>query len=150
MDFKSALINGCFCIALKNATKETIIEEMIDMMVAAGKLQSKDEALRAVLDREDKMSTGVQDGVAIPHGKIASVDGLVTAFGLKPEGIDFGAIDGLPSKIFVMTISSNLRTGPHLQYLSEICRLLNSAAVRDRLLAAKTREEVIGILTGDR
>jgi len=150
MDYKSALANGSFCLDLKSGTKEGIIEEMIDVMVAAGRLKSKEDALRAVLDREDKMSTGVQDGVAIPHGKIGSVEGLVTAFGLKREGIDFSAIDGQPSKIFVMTISSNLRTGPHLQYLSEICRLLNSAAVRERLLAATTREEVIQILAADR
>jgi len=150
MDFKSALANGCFGLDLKADTKEGIINEMVELMVAAGKLKSKDEALRAVLEREEKMSTGVQDGVAIPHGKIGSVEGLVTAFGLKREGIDFGAIDGQPSKIFVMTISSNLRTGPHLQYLSEICRLLNSAGVRERLLAATTREEVIKTLTAER
>jgi len=150
MDFKQALINGVFCLDLKGDTKERVIEEMIDALVAAGQLEDKEEALSAVLEREEKMSTGVQDGVAIPHGKIGSVDGLVTAFGLKREGVDFAAIDGKPSKIFVMTISSNLRTGPHLQYLAEVCRLLNSANVRERLLAARTREEVIGILTADR
>lgn len=147
MDFKGALTSGSFCLDLKSNTKAGIIEEMIDALVADGKLSDKDAALRAVMDREEKMSTGVQDGVAIPHGKTVTVDTLVTAFGMKREGVDFEAIDGQPSKIFVMTISSNLRTGPHLQYLSEVCRVLNSAAMRERLLGAQTRDEVIRILT---
>ena len=148
MDFKTALKNGCFCLALKRDTKQGIIEEMIDLMVAAGKLQNKDEALTAVLEREDKMSTGVQHGVAIPHGKLSSVDNLITAFALKKEGIDFGSLDAEPSRIFVMTLSSNLRTGPHLQFLSEICKVLNSAAVRERLLQAGSIDEVVKILSG--
>ena len=148
MDFKTALKSGCFCLNLKSDTKRGIIEEMIDAMVAAGKLTARDEALAAVLDREEKMSTGVQHGVAIPHGKLSSIDSLVTAFAMKPEGIDFGSLDGEPSRIFVMTLSSNLRTGPHLQFLSEICKMLNSAEVRERLLAAGSVEEVIGILAG--
>ena len=148
MDFKTALRNGCFCLALKSDTKQGIIEEMIDLMVAAGKLQNKDEALTAVLEREDKMSTGVQHGVAIPHGKLSTIDNLITAFALKKEGIDFGSLDGEPSRIFVMTLSSNLRTGPHLQFLSEICKVLNSAAVRERLLQAGSIDEVVKILSG--
>jgi mannitol/fructose-specific phosphotransferase system IIA component (Ntr-type) len=150
MDFKSALAGGSFCLDLRSDTKEGIIEEMIDALVAEGKLADKADALRAVMDREGKMSTGVQDGVAIPHGKTPLVDRLVTAFGLKREGMDFSAIDGQPSRIFVMTISSNLRTGPHLQYLSEVCRVLNSAAMRERLLTARTREDVLRIMTEER
>jgi PTS system nitrogen regulatory IIA component len=95
-----------------------------------------------VWEREEKMSTGVQHGVAIPHGKLSSIDGLLTAFAIKKEGIDFGSLDGQPSRIFVMTLSSNLRTGPHLQFLSEICKVLNSAAVRVRLLQAQSATAV--------
>jgi fructose-specific phosphotransferase system IIA component len=148
MDFRTALKNGCFCLNLKSDTKRGLIEEMVDAIVAAGKLTDRDEALNAVLDREEKMSTGVQHGVAIPHGKLNSIESLVTAFGMKKEGVDFGSLDGEPSRIFVMTLSSNLRTGPHLQFLSEICKMLNNADVRERLLAVNTPEEVIAILAG--
>jgi fructose-specific phosphotransferase system IIA component len=147
MDFKTALKEGCICLNLKSDSKRGVIEEMIDLMAAAGKLKNRDEALQAVLEREDKMSTGVQHGVAIPHGKLASIEGLITAFAIKREGVDFGSLDGQPSRIFVMTISSNLRTGPHLQFLSGICQMLNSESVRERLLAAASVEEVVGILT---
>jgi len=149
MDFKTALKDCCICLDLKSSTKQGVIEEMVDMIAAAGKLPNKEEALRAILEREEKMSTGVQHGVAIPHGKISSIDGLVTALGIKKEGIDFDSLDGQPSKIFVMTISSTFRTGPHLQFLAEICRLLNSATVRERILNAKSAEEIITILTAD-
>jgi PTS system nitrogen regulatory IIA component len=132
---------------LDGSAKKEIIEEMVDALVRAGKLPDKAEALKAVLDRELKMSTGIQHGVAIPHGKIGTIQTLVTALGLKREGVDFGALDGEVSRIFVMTISPVIQTGPHLKYLAEICRVLDSQEVRERLLDAKTPDEMVAILT---
>ncbi len=117
------------------------------MLVENGKISDKPAVLKAIMDRERKMSTGVQHGVAVPHGKTIAVDGLITAVGLKPEGVDFAALDGEPSRIFVMTVSSILETGPHMQYLSQISRLLNVPSVREQVLAAKTADELIGILS---
>ena len=148
MDFKTTLGKGSFSLQLKSDTKEGVIHEMIDLMVADGKLPNRNVALAAVLDREKKMSTGMQCGVAIPHGKTDTIDDLVVAFALKKEGIDFGAIDGQPSKIFVMTISSTNRTGPHIQYLAEISKVLNVPSIRERLLQATTVDEIISLLTG--
>lgn len=147
MDFKQLLRNSSFCLELRSNTKEGIIEEMVDMMVQAGHIKDRQAALDAVLDRERKMSTGMQDGVAIPHGKTLEVDGVVTAMALKKEGVDFGALDGKPSKIFVMTISSALQTGPYLKYLAEIGKLLSYPGIRDRMLAATSKEEIIQVLT---
>jgi PTS system nitrogen regulatory IIA component len=89
----------------------------------------------------------MQYGVAIPHGKTSTVDDLAVAFALKKEGIDFSSLDGQPSRIFIMTISSSNRTGPHIQYLSEISKLLNSPLTRQRLLNAVSVEEITDILT---
>jgi len=147
MNLSKASKSGCFSVDLKSDTKEGIIEEMIDMMVAAGKITDKKAALDAVIERERKMSTGMQFGVAIPHGKTPTVDELITAFALKKEGVDFGALDGNPSTIFVMTVSSTNRTGPHIQYLSEISKLLTRPAIRERLLASESEEDIIRILT---
>ena len=94
------------------------------------------------------MSTGMQNGIAIPHGKSDTVNSLVAAVGLRPEGIDFDAIDDQPCSIFVLTVSPVNRTGPHIQFLAEISRLLNDASVREELLSADTEEEVLRILTG--
>ena len=148
MDFKSTLKKGCFCLQLKSDTKDGVIREMIDMLDAAGKLPDKSVALNAVLDRERKMSTGMQCGVAIPHGKTDTIDDLLVAFAIKKEGIDFGALDGQPSRIFVMTLSSSNRTGPHIQYLAEISKLLNVPSVRERLIAAQSVEDIMNVLSG--
>lgn len=147
MDFKKVLADGCFSMHLKSDTKKGIIDEMIDLMVKAGKIEDREAALNAVIERERKISTGMQYGVAIPHGKTDSVDDLVVAFALKKEGADFAAMDGQPSKIFIMTISPLNRTGPHIQYLSNISKLLNTPSIRDSLLKAKNVEEIIKILT---
>lgn len=147
MDFKSTLKKGCFVLELKSDTKEGVINEMIDLLDAAGKLPDKNAALNSVIEREKKMSTGMQCGVAIPHGKTDTIDDLLVAFAMKKSGIDFGSLDGQPSKIFVMTLSSSNRTGPHIQYLAEISKVLNIPSIRERLLAAQSVDEVVSILT---
>ena len=150
MEFNAALKNGCYSLHLKGETKPAIIEEMVDLLVEGGKIapKDKDAVLKAIFDREKKMSTGVQHGVAIPHGKTDVVDDLITAVALKPEGADFGSLDGEPSRIFVMTVSSILRTGPHLQYLAEISKLLNVPAIREKILKCESIDELMSILTG--
>jgi len=149
MNFKEMFKRGTVSANLQATTKATIIAEMIDMLVMDGKLPAelRDSARQAVMDREKRMSTGMQFGVAIPHGKLADFDSMVTAFAVKKEGIDFGSQDGLPSRIFVMTISSALRAGPHLQYLAEISRLLSAPTIREQILQASTSQEIVTILT---
>ncbi len=147
MNLKKLLSEDTIIFNLKGNTKEEIIREMVDLLNARGKIKDRDVALRAVLDREQKMSTGMQHGIAIPHGKTDSVDKLVTAMGLKKEGVDFGSMDGKPSTIFIMTISSISRTGPHIQFLSEISQVLNDPDKRERILHSNSAAEVLEILT---
>ncbi len=147
MNLKKLLSEDTIIFNLKATTKEGIIEEMIDLLVLRGRIKDRDAALRAVLEREQKMSTGMQHGIAIPHGKTDSVDKLVTAMALKKEGVDFGSMDGKPSTIFIMTISSVSRTGPHIQFLSEISQVLNDPEKRDRILQAQSSSEVMDVLT---
>ena len=149
MNLRKELKCACISLSLKSATKQGIIEEIIDMMVQAGKLNDKEAAVACVLERERRMSTGMQFGVAIPHGKTSAVDTLITAVALKKEGVDFGSLDGEPSTIFVMTVSPVNRTGPHIRFLAEISKLLNYDSVRERLLDAETAEDIIEILTED-
>ena len=147
MNLKKLLSEDSIIINLKGTTKEAIISEMVDLLVVRGKIKDRDAALRAVLEREQKMSTGMQHGIAIPHGKTDSVEKLVTAMALKKEGVDFGSMDGKPSTIFIMTISSISRTGPHIQFLSEISQVLNDPDKRDRILQCNSPAEVLEILT---
>ena len=148
MNLKKPLTVETICLDLKGATKEAILAEMVDLLVASGHIRDRDAVLKAVLEREKRMSTGMQNGIAIPHGKTDSVDCLVAALGIKRAGVDFGALDGQPSNIFVMTVSPDSRTGPHIQFLAEISRPLNDASVRAKLLAATSPDEVLHLLIG--
>ena len=147
MNLKKLLPVEHISLDLKSDTKEGIIGEMIDMMMASGRLKDRAAAVKAVIEREQKMSTGMQHGIAIPHGKTDTVDTLVTAFALKKSGVNFGSLDGQPSNIFVMTVSPTHRTGPHIQFLAEMSQLLNNAARRQKLLEAQNPAEVIELLT---
>jgi PTS system nitrogen regulatory IIA component len=121
---------------------------MVDRLFAAGKIKDREAVLQAIFDRETKMSTGMQNGVAIPHGKTDAVDTLVAAVGLQKAGVDFDAMDGLPCTIFIMTISPAKRSGPHMQFLAEVSRLIGQPAEREKLLAAQTHGQIYEQLTG--
>lgn len=148
MNLKKVLAPDAVWVDLKSGTKQEIIEEIIDRLVAAGKVSDREGVLKAVLDREAKMSTGMQNGVAIPHGKTDAVNGLVAAVGIQKAGVDFDSMDGKPSTIFIFTLSSAHRAGPHMQFLAEVSRLVSQPAEREKLLAAKTHAEVYEQLTG--
>ena len=148
MNLKKVLFPDAVWVDLKADTKEGIIEEMIDRLVAAGKIKDREAVLQAVLDREAKMSTGMQNGVAIPHGKTDSVKSLVAAVGLQKRGVNFDSMDGSPCTIFIMTLSPTKRTGPHMQFLAEVSRLISQPAEREKLLACRTHAEIYELLTG--
>ena len=148
MNLKKPLTVETISLDLKGENKEAILAEMVDLLVASGHIRDRDAVLKAVLEREKRMSIGMQNGIAIPHGKTDSVDCLVAALGIKRAGVDFGALDGQPSNIFVMTVSPDSRTGPHIQFLAEISRPLNDASVRAKLLAATSPDEVLHLLIG--
>jgi fructose-specific phosphotransferase system IIA component len=147
MNLKKLLSEDTIIFNLKGTTKEEIIREMVDLLVERSRIKDRDEALRVVLEREQKMSTGMQHGIAIPHGKTDTVDKLVTAMALKKEGVDFGSMDGKPSTIFIMTISSISRTGPHIQFLSEISQVLNDPDKRERILQSQNAAQILEVLT---
>jgi PTS system nitrogen regulatory IIA component len=105
----------------------------------------RDAVLSALMDRERKMSTGIQHGVAIPHGKTSAVKNLVACIGIKKDGVDFASLDGEPSRIFIMTLSPLDRVGPHVQFLAEVSMVIKTEEARERLLNAKTAQEVLAV-----
>ncbi len=146
IDFEKEVRNSSFVLHLQSDTKEGIIAELIDVLDRDGKLPDRDEALRAVMNREATMSTGLENGVALPHGKSETVPRLVAAFGLKPEGVDFKALDGKPSRLFVMVVSAVTRANEHIQFLGELGRSLICPAVRDKLMQADSIDGVADVL----
>jgi len=146
MDLRKVLTPDCILLDLKGVRKDAIIAEMVDVLHAAGRIKDRAAVLKAVLEREHKMSTGMQHGVAIPHGKTDAVSELVAALAIKRDGVDFDALDGQPSKIFVMTISPPTRTGPHIQFLAQISQVLLDAHKRERILQAQNASDLIDAL----
>lgn len=145
MKIKQVLTPNVISTSLKGGSKEEIIAELLDILIVANRIKDKDEVYRAVMERERKMSTGMQHGVAIPHAKTKAVKELVVAIGISSEGVDFNSFDGLPSKIFILTLSPIDRIGPHVQFLAEISMVLKSESARMRLLEAKTAEDVLSL-----
>ena len=147
MNLKTVLAKDTICLHLKGATKEEIINELLDILVAANKIDDRPAAFAAVMDRENKMSTGMKHGIAIPHGKSPSVNDLVACIGVSDTAVDFDALDHEPCRIFIMTLSPAEKTGPHLQFLAEISLLFKSAEKRQDILNASSAEEVLNILS---
>ncbi|MCL2180952.1 MAG: PTS sugar transporter subunit IIA [Treponema sp.] len=147
MNLKTVITAGTVDLNLKGSTKKEIINELLDILVRTGKIQDKGAALAAVLDREEKISTGMKHGIAIPHGKCAAITDLVACIGISENPVDFDSLDHQPCRIFIMTLSPVEKTGPHLQFLAEVSLLFKSSEKRDEILNAKTPEEVLEILT---
>ena len=146
MNLKTVLTTDTISLHLKGSTKEEIINELLDLLVAAGKIQNRDAAYEAVMDREQKMSTGMKHGIAIPHGKSATINDLIACIGISDLPVDFDSLDHEPSRIFILTLSPVEKTGPHLQFLAEISLLFKSAEKRQEILNAKTQDAIIKIL----
>ena len=127
-------------------TKEGIIVELIERLAANKKLKNKEAALKAVRAREKKMSTGMENGIAIPHGKSDEIPELVAAIGRTLHGVDFNSMDKKPSRIFIMTLSPQNHSGPHLQFLAEVSKLLKDAETRKKLLNADSARDILNIL----
>ena len=89
------------------------------------------------------MSTGLQNGIAIPHGKSDTVENLVAAVGIKQEGVPFESLDNLPAQIIVVTLSPQNKPGPHIQFLAEISKALCDPAARENILRATSEEAVL-------
>ncbi len=147
MDLKSILSRDTVALNLKGDTKEELIEELLQVAKRSGKISDIDAARKAVLERERRMSTGMKHGIAIPHGKTDSVKELVACIGVSEKAIDFDALDREPCRIFIMTLSPADKTGPHLQFLAEVSLLFRSAEKRAAILAAKSSDEVLKVLT---
>ena len=147
MDLRTVLTTDTVNLHLKGTTKEEIIDEMLDILVKAGKVSDKAGARDCVLDRERKMSTGRKHGIPIHQGKTVSVSDLVACIGISDNAVDFDSLDQEPCRIFIMTLSPVNKTGPHLQFLAEVSLLFKSADKRQQILNTQDKAEVIKILT---
>ena len=131
---------------LLSDTKTGAIDELLDVLYENDLIRDRHEARRAVFAREQNLSTGLEHGIAIPHGRTDAVDRLVCAIGLKPEGIDFGSMDDIPTRIVILVLAPQNVSAPQLQFISLISQTLNDQG-RAALLTCDTSEEMLAVLS---
>lgn len=137
---------SCIRVPLEGKDKESVIRELVELLDANGLLLDKDVVLDAVFTREQTRSTGIGSGIAIPHGKCKAVKELVMALGVAGEPIDFSSVDGKPVTIIILLVSPADQTGPHIQALARISRLMLDEQFRQSLERATSSDDVYELL----
>lgn len=137
----------CVKVPLTGTDKDSVITELVDLLNANGFLLDRNVVLESVLMREQTRSTGIGSGIAIPHGKCSGVKELVMAVGITGVPIDFDSIDNRPVRIVVLLASPTDRTGPHIQALARITRLMLDESFKSKLEQAKSAEEVYDLIS---
>ena len=132
------------CLELRARTRDEVLQELVALVPSlAGDLDRRQRLFQALRDREELHSTGIGDGVALPHARQALPDLLsepLLAFGRHPTGVPFRAVDGQPVRLFFLLLAPNLTL--HLAMLARISRLLRQATLREALLVAPTVQAV--------
>jgi PTS system, fructose-specific, IIB component/PTS system, fructose subfamily, IIA component/PTS system, fructose subfamily, IIC component len=131
---------------LKSSTKSEVIDELINKLDSANRLNDKEEYKKAILKREEQFSTGIGDGIAIPHAKTAAVKTPALAFGLSKEGIDYDSLDGNNAYIFFMIAASEGAHNDHLDTLSRLSSMLINEDFRKKLMNVNTEDEVLELI----
>ena len=149
MKLSDLLDESVISLHLASEDKEELFAEMVEILWRAGRLEDREGALEAIASREDMATTGIGDGLAVPHGKAASIGALTAALGISKEGIEYDATDGEPVHIVFMVLAEANNPGPHVECLGEIARLLQVQGFRDRLRAAETAEEVLAVIKAE-
>jgi nitrogen PTS system EIIA component len=131
---------------LRAETKEGVLRELSEAVCRRLPGLSPDRLTAILMDREGLGSTGIGEGVAIPHGKIPGIDRLVAVFGRSPGGVQFASLDGKPARLFFLILAPENSAGMHLKALARISRLLKDQRFRGRLLAAEGAEGLSQVL----
>jgi PTS system nitrogen regulatory IIA component len=131
---------GAVVDGLRAETKEGVLRELSEAICRRVPALSSERLTAILMEREGLGSTGIGEGVAIPHGKVPGIDRLVAAFGRSREGVQFASIDGKPARLFFLILAPENSAGMHLKALARISRLLKDERFRGRLLAAEDAE----------
>jgi fructose-specific phosphotransferase system IIA component len=131
---------------LKGKNKFEVIEELLDVLVRAGKVDDRKTALNDLIEREQYLSTGLEKHLAVPHAKTAAVRELLVSFGRSIQGLDFDTLDGKPAHFIFLVLSPRDTSGPHIKTLAQITRNFREGDVAEKLMQAKSRQEILEII----
>lgn len=147
MKLTDILSRSCIRVPLKATDKTGAITELVDLLAEAGKIRDRDAVLKSVLEREKTRSTGIGYGLAVPHGKSEACPSLAMAVGRPIEPIDFESRDGQPANIIALLASPPDQTGPHIQALARISRLMLIEQFRQKLARADSAEAFFDVIS---
>jgi nitrogen PTS system EIIA component len=131
---------------LKSDNKRDILKELVGSFMKIHQKLDSEATLNVLFEREKLGSTGIGEGIAIPHGKITGLDQLILSFGRSAVGIDFDAMDGKPVHLFFLLIAPENSAGQHLKTLAKISKMLKDGVFRTKLMAAKSKDELYKII----
>jgi fructose-specific phosphotransferase system IIA component len=146
MNLLDILTPDCIKAPLAADQKRGIIDELVDLLAAAGKVSDAAGLKEAVWSREQTRTTGIGMGLAIPHGKSAGVANLAMAIGKPASPVDFQAIDSKPVRLVILLASPPDRTSDHIQALARVSRLMTMEAFREAIYAAQGPQEIYDLL----
>jgi mannitol/fructose-specific phosphotransferase system IIA component (Ntr-type) len=146
MQLTEILLPECVKVPLEGTTKKEVIFELVDLLSEHTGIANPDELKDAVWQREMTRTTGIGNHIAIPHGKCRGCKKLRMAVGKTAQPIDFGAIDNKPVELVLLLASPIDQTGPHIQALGSISRMMHPARVRAELRRADTAEELYRLI----
>ncbi len=149
MKITDFLDKNCIIVGMKSRTKEESIKELLMKLKENGYIKDEKEILETVMEREKLGSTGIGQGIAVPHAKSDQIENLVAALGISKVGVDFDSLDGEPVNIIFLVLAPTKSVGLHLKALAKIARLLKDRVFRNALKDAKTPEEVIDLIKED-
>lgn len=146
MDF---LGKEAVAVGLKNKTKEGVIGELVELLVKSKKLDpaNKQKVIKVLLDREELGSTGIGQGIAIPHAKSDGVKEVIAAFGKSDEGVEFDALDNKPVYLLFLLVAPADAGSLHIKALAKISRFLKHKYFRSVLRKASSIEEIVKVIS---
>ncbi len=133
--------------ALQSDKKRDVLLELLAPFLKNYPKLDPEVTLSVLMEREKLGSTGIGEGIAIPHGKLAGLDNLIICFGRSAAGIDFNAMDGNPVHLFFLLLAPENSAGQHLKTLAKISRMLKDSRFRAKLMEAKSSDEIFGMIS---
>jgi len=151
MKLSQLLSEKAILLNIKDIDKWLLISKLTDTLVQTGQISSevRDPIHDALVAREKSMSTGMENGIAIPHCCVDLINETVVSLGISGEGIDFDSIDNKPTQLIILLVTPKNRTKMHIRTLAEIAKLLNHESSRKRLTESTSPEETLRVIRED-
>ncbi|MDH3568163.1 MAG: PTS sugar transporter subunit IIA [Desulfobacteraceae bacterium] len=145
MKILDVLLKEAILSDMKANDKKGVLEELVTPVARIAGI-NHDYLVKVLMERERLGSTGIGEGIGIPHGKVKDLESLVLGFGLSKKGVDFDSMDGQPAHIFFLLLTPENSTGLHLKLLARISRILKNDPFKQKLLRATNRDEIYSII----